>query len=295
MCSSTFKLYFMTVSFPNNQHNQTATAVQAIPAEVKNITSHKANFKTWRSNRMYRAVRYTQQPVFNISRIFTPLNLLALMFLSFFLFSCTKNKPDMTSKDQKPAEQIRMEQELPGFNEENSKPMAWEALPAELRNAIPLKTLKEGKDGQLGATLWSTYSYQMGPWGGWGGSSYSIYPPNGSRIYAMGISSGSLVDRLVIWYQRPDGTIYVGGDRGGSGGTFNIQFFSYGEHITAIGGRTGSLVDRLTIYTNKKWFSYGGYGGSPFYAAVPAGYQILGFYGGSGIYIDRIGFWVYTL
>src|SRR5688500_14094033 len=106
MCSSTFKLYFMTVSFPNNQHNQTATAVQAIPAEVKNITSHKTNFKTWRSNRMYRSVRYAQQPAFSIARIFTPVNLLALMFLSFFLFSCTKNKPDVASKDQKPAEQV---------------------------------------------------------------------------------------------------------------------------------------------------------------------------------------------
>ena len=284
----------MTISFSSKQKNQPAIALQAIPAEVKNITSHKANFKTWRSNRMYRSVRYAQQPVFSISKVFTPVNFLALMFLSFFLFSCSK-KDQMPKQEQKSAEQARMESELPGFSEKDSKPVSWEQLPSELKNAIPLKTLKEGRDGQLGATLWSTYSYSMGPWGGWGGSSFSIYPPNGSRIYAMGISSGSLVDRLVIWYQRPDGTIYVGGDRGGSGGYFNVQFFSYDERITAIGGRTGGLVDRLTVYTNKKWFSYGGNGGAPFYAAVPAGYQILGFYGGSGVYIDRIGFWVYTL
>ena len=135
----------------------------------------------------------------------------------------------------------------------------------------------------------------MGPWGSGGGIGFSIYPPDGSRIYAIGISSGSLVDRIVIWYQTWLGHIYVGGDRGGFGGYFNIQFFEPGEYITAIGARSGALVDRLTFYTNRKWFSYGGNGGSAFFAGVPAGYQILGFYGGSGAYIDRIGFWVYTL
>src|SRR5688572_31450729 len=50
------------------------------------------------------------------------------------------------------------------------------------------RSLKDGKEEQLGASLWSTYSYSMGPWGGWGGSGYSIYPPNGSRIYAIGRS-----------------------------------------------------------------------------------------------------------
>jgi hypothetical protein len=285
----------MTFSFSNKQETPATDSLQSKQAEVKYVSAHKANFKNWRSNRMYRSVRYSQQPVFGISRIFSPVNLFALMFISFFLFSCSKQKDQIAGKEQKNAEQAKMEATLPGYSEENTERVSWDQLPAQLKNAVPLKSLKAGKEDQLGASLWSTYSYQMGPWGGWGGSPYSIYPPNGSRIYAIGISSGSLIDRIVIWYQTWDGTIYIGGDRGGYGGYFNIQFFSPGEHITAIGGRSGALVDRLTVYTNYKWFSYGGSGGSPFFAAVPPGYQILGFYGGSGIYIDRIGFWVYTL
>ena len=285
----------MTFSFTTRKDNNAALPLQSTATSASKISNYKTAFKNWNSNRMYRTVRYTQTSVPVISRLFAPANLFALAFASFFLFSCSKNH-DQPAKplDAKQQEQKRLEQELPGYNEKNTTAVAWEQLPSELKNAVSVKTLKEAKEGQLGSSLWSTYSYPMGPWGGGGGSPYSIYPPSGSRIYAMAISSGSLVDRIVIWYQTAYGTIYVGGDRGGSGGTYHVQYFSPGEHITGIGGRSGGLIDRLTVYTNKKWFSYGGYGGSPFYASVPWGYQILGFYGGSGIYIDRIGFYVYT-
>jgi hypothetical protein len=72
---STPKLYFMDFSFSNRRNLQPAEPQQSKPTDAKYVSAHKAHFKTWRSNRMYRSVRYTQQPLFGISKIFSPSNL----------------------------------------------------------------------------------------------------------------------------------------------------------------------------------------------------------------------------
>lgn len=225
------------------------------------------------------------------------ISLFLVVFVSVFIFSC-KKEAEVKQQEQPANTNIQpLNTNVPHFDETNSTKVTWDQLPSELRNAVEIDT-REDKKLRVGSgvqsTAWSVYSYYIGPWGGWGGSPYYIYPPNGSRIYAMAIRSGAYVDRLTIWYQRADGTIYMGGDRGGNGGTFYLQFFASDEYIYYVGGRSGAYVDRLSIYTNKKWFSYGGNGGAAFYAGVPYGYQVLGFWGRSGSYIDQIGFYVYT-
>jgi hypothetical protein len=119
-----------------------------------------------------------------------------------------------------------------------------------------------------------------------------MLPPSYSRIYAMAIRSGTLIDRLVVWYQRSDGTIYSSG-AGGSGGVYHLHLFASDEYIYYISGRSGLAVTRLSVYTNKKSFTYGGTRGNPFYAQVPSGYQHLGFWGRSSTRVDQIGFYVY--
>lgn len=211
------------------------------------------------------------------------LNVLLFVVLTCVIFSCKKKVEDVT-----PADNSKQSTETPHYDESNSSKVAWEDLPAELKNAKPIDTSSNAR------LEYAYYSYQLGPWGGGGGGGYSIYPPNGSRIYAIAVRSGSLVDAITIWYVTPQGTIYYGGSAGGGGGGYYVQYFSADEYIYAINGRSGKYVDRLSFFTNRKSFTYGGNGGSPFYASVGAGYQILGFFGGAGGYVDRIGFWVYT-
>lgn len=235
-----------------------------------------------------------------------------MAFVVLVASSCNKHRDDLITHpriDQQdslrlPQDSVAIPQDtvdvpqdslqVPFFNESNSRKIAWENLPAELRNAAVIKSAGDQRSNLKAATT-GYYSHSIGPWGGSGGSPFSIYPPNGYRLYAIGINSGAHVDKLMIWYKNDyTNTILGAMQAGGNGGSFYMQYFTSTEYIYAVGGRSGSYVDRVTFYTNYKSFSYGGNGGSPFTASVGSAYQVLGFYGRSGAYIDRIGFYVYT-
>jgi len=219
-------------------------------------------------------------------------NGIVLLLISFHMVSCTKsNESIISSTDSQPSSVTK----VPNFNESNSTKITWDQLPEKLRNATPLSasTIEAGT-GKGGPSLRSYYGYSVGPWGGARGSSFSITPPTGSRIYAIAIRSGAVIDRLTIWYITETGTIYLGLDNGGNGGSYYLHYFSYDEYIYYVFGRSGGYVDHLSFYTNKKSFSYGGSGGSPFAVGVSNNNQILGFYGASGTLLDRIGFYVYN-
>jgi hypothetical protein len=236
-------------------------------------------------------------------------NFLALLLISIFIFSCSKeNEISLPENAGKSAEQQNPSQNLaeakltvPEFNEKNSKKVPWDQLPSELRNATQLDNSKEptkelAQKGQAQAqTAVVSYKYQVGPWGGVGGGAYYIWPTrSGSRIYAIAVRSGSLVDAITVWYLDSYGQLYRYG-AGGTGGSYRISYFSADEYIYAAGGRRGQYLDHLYIWTNKKTLSYGGYGGTYFQYVTPSSYyQILGFFGGSGTLIDRIGFYVYS-
>jgi hypothetical protein len=207
-----------------------------------------------------------------------------MVALSTAIFSCKKMEQATPAAPTNPAVNAK----LPEFNEKNSTAVTWDQLPENLRTAQVISVKNTAP------TVDATYKYYIGPWGGGGGGAYYIYPTGSyDRIYAVAMRAGAYVDALIIWYVRPDGTLYSY-YKGGSGGSYYIQYLSSSEYISAIGGRSGSYIDRLTIYTNYKSFSYGGNGGSPFYAGVAYGDQILGFFGGSGAYVDRLGGYVYS-
>lgn len=177
------------------------------------------------------------------------------------------------------------------FNEKNSTAISWNQLPENLKNAEIYESLvSPGTTSKVQAS----YITSVGPWGGSGGKAFAIYPTTSTdKIYAIGVRSGTYIDGLSIWYQRTNGSLYAY-VVGGTGGTFYLRAFQPNERITAIAGRSGNILDRLTIYTNLQSFSYGGNGGSAFYAGAGAA-QILGFYGGSGTLVDRIGAYIYSL
>ena len=161
--------------------------------------------------------------------------------------------------------------------------LTWDEFPAELKNAKQITTYEDSK--------YSVYSHKFGPFGGNGGSYFGITPPNGTTIHAVGLRVGSLIDKIIVWYRRASGTIYVGMNKGGNGRTYKVLYFRHGEYIRRISGRASNLINRLNIYTNKgRSISGGGSGGRTFYAEVPAGYMILGFWGRSGRFVDQIGF-----
>jgi hypothetical protein len=214
------------------------------------------------------------------------LSLIAMTALTVIMCSCNKNNDIQPASEKMttPAAQVN------SFNEKNSTALSWNQLPENLRNAEIISS-----DITTSALNKTTASYitSVGPWGGGGGTSYAVYPTASTdKIYAMGFRSGSFIDGLSVWYIRTNGTIYAY-VVGGTGGTFYLQPFSATERITAIAGRSGTYLDRLTIYTNAKSFSYGGNGGTAFYAGTNNS-QILGFYGGAATYVDRIGAYVYS-
>jgi hypothetical protein len=212
------------------------------------------------------------------------LNFIAMITMTvFILSSCEKESIQPAEQKAAPVESGNF------FNEKNSKAITWNEFPENLRNAEAHTAFAENT-GKIAAS----YITVVGPWGGGGGGAYYIYPAGGSdKIYAIGIRAGAYVDALTVWYVRPNGTLYSYGV-GGTGGAFYLQLITSTERITAIGGRSGAYLDRLTIYTNYKTFSYGGNGGNPFYASA-LGYQILGFFGGAGKYVDRLGGYIYSL
>ncbi len=232
-------------------------------------------------------------------------NFIALLLLSIFVFSCSK-KNDVTVPNSSSTQTQQLstspnlaaiKRNVPEFTEKNSIKVTWAELPEQLRNATRMESAKEQpQKGEVNAPAAAiNYQYYVGPWGGTGGGAYYIWPTRGaSRIYAIAVRSGIYVDAITVWYVDANGQLYSYG-AGGGGGSYYLSYFSADEYIYAAGGRSYSLLDHLYIWTNKKSLSYGGNGGNYFQYVTPSSYyQILGFFGGSGSYIDRMGFYIYS-
>lgn len=209
--------------------------------------------------------------------------LLATIMLFVLATSCQKDDVlNDTSIDI-----LEAAKKLPHYNDSNSELIAWENFPDELKNAE-----------QIGGnqTQNKAYSYADGPYGGGGGSAFNFNPSTTDRIHSIAMNTGRVVDKIIVYYIKPDGSIYTGLNQGGNGGSYYIQFFQTNEYIKNVSGKSGSKLDRLTIITNKKSFTYGGNGGSSFNISIPpSGFHVLGFFGRSGSKIDNIGFYIHTL
>ncbi len=223
-----------------------------------------------------------------------PLHAMVFMLLAGVLFSCQPEQEKVNPTPTTAGVDNAVE-----YDESNTPKMTWEQLPAELRNAIPIETTESSPNGREAVAI---FTYKFGPFGGRGGYPFNISPPNYSRLLAVAIRSGSLIDRIQFWYRRSDGTIYTAG-AGGSGGLYYLKYFETGEYIYKVTGLSnGTYVNRLRFYTRKtgsastfRILTYGGPDGNPFYAEVPPGYQLFGFWGKAGSLVDNIGFYGYTL
>lgn len=101
-------------------------------------------------------------------------------------------------------------------------------------------------------------------------------PPDGARIVAIKIQSGSLIDRIQVIWSDPtdtDGDLIYGSFHGGGGGDISTFTLDFDEYITEFKGKYGEYIDSLIIVTNKREsIQYGGSGGSHSYSiTVPEG------------------------
>lgn len=89
---------------------------------------------------------------------------------------------------------------------------------------------------------------------------------------------------------------YENGERskshGGWGGSYDFWRVPTGEHIEKVNLRAGDVIDSIQFITDKGSRSprWGQDGGDSYTIEIPTGYKIVGFFGGDGQWLDRIGF-----
>lgn len=138
----------------------------------------------------------------------------------------------------------------------------------------------------------SQETYRMGPSGGLGGNRfYDSNIPSNSRVREVVVRNGSWIDAIQIIHEIPGRGSMRFRSHGGEGGRVSRFTLNNDEYIKAIEGRYGRFVDSIRIYTNRRSSArYGGTGGTvSYYYEAPAGFEIVGFHGHSGRYVDSIG------
>ncbi len=136
------------------------------------------------------------------------------------------------------------------------------------------------------------HAQAVGPSGGAGGGPFADPQElNTIKVVRITIRSGAYVDAVQMTLERPDGSLITFDHHGGFGGGEQNFDLEAGEHVTSIDGRYGAYVDHINIHTDHgRVLSGGGGGGVEGYSyTAPPGFEIAGFIGRSGAYIDAIG------
>ena len=178
--------------------------------------------------------------------------------------------------------------------------IAREDFPDELKNAIPISKNELQEPNLQSKNDFDDFCF--GCVGGPGGYPFSsntnviqdnglFYSSRGLKIYAIGISSGRVIDKLVVYYTNASGDIFLGLETGGDGGRYAMHYLEDDEYLFEINVWSARLIDRLEFVTNKQRFEYGGNGGYYPHSirVLTRGNQIIGFRGRSGQHIDAIG------
>jgi len=112
------------------------------------------------------------------------------------------------------------------------------------------------------------------------------------------ISAGSYIDSITVSYVGANDIPYGTYKMGGNGGSENIIQFSSSEFLEVIQGSFGDAGFQDSFVTVLKSFifvnhypgsKYGTGDDAGFEYSIPSGYEIIGFWGGAGKYVDRLG------
>ena len=157
-----------------------------------------------------------------------------------------------------------------------------------------------GRSGHL-LNSTGTYSVELlkksDLYGGEGGGEFDdkadIKTPPIVRISAIHVWSALLVDAIQVEYLLVGGNFLLGNKHGeGNSNNLTTVTFAEGEELVGLEGQTGdNYVDQISFITKKQDGSDGKYG--PFGRIGKETFtisgKILGFYGFSGLLIDKIG------
>jgi len=124
-----------------------------------------------------------------------------------------------------------------------------------------------------------------------------VFAKDDCRISEMIINSGLDIDSITVSYVGDTADMAYGSYKmGGNGGGEHIIQLAKGEYLTRIIGEYSDVVKNLQYWTSRGVSgALGTSGAVNFDYQAPAGYQIIGFWGGSGAYIDRIGVAIRTV
>lgn len=218
--------------------------------------------------------------------------LLVLSIWILTLSSCQKEST-LTQDDHKA--------DVTYYNAENTTAVPWEELPELMRNAEFTSStqpkITDLEDGNRSDCV--NFAGLTPALGGSGNTHFFMFPESScDRIYGMVIKAGSFVDAIFIVYQREDGTTYIPSYAGGNGGVWYGYLFEDDERITHLAYKHSNVINQINIQTiyshGVHEFHHGGNGGTfrSFYAG--SNRQILGLYGESGLYLNKLGGVLYT-
>lgn len=132
---------------------------------------------------------------------------------------------------------------------------------------------------------------QQGPCGSGGGISFKDDFTQMKKIIGFYIRSGDWIDSIGLKYEDDDGTPQLTDLHGGAGGRERTEDFDQNEYIIRIFGTYRTFVNSLCIVTNlnKTYETIPRTSGQEFNFKAPEGYQICGFHGRCGNFLDSIG------
>ncbi len=121
-----------------------------------------------------------------------------------------------------------------------------------------------------------------------GGSPFRDNPPDSGNVTQVQVYYGSGAGVYAVQMVLSTGPLGWHGKQQGALATTTLD---PGEYITKINGRGFAIIDQISFVTNtgRTIGPYGGSGGGPFSLSADAGYEIVGFFGRSGLAIDQIG------
>jgi hypothetical protein len=119
---------------------------------------------------------------------------------------------------------------------------------------------------------------------------YEIIAKEDCRIREIIVNAGDCIDALTVAYAGLKDHGYGTFRMGGTGGQERFIQLGDGEYISRISGEYSYVVKNLEIKTSHNiTYAFGTPGDVRFQYTAPEGHQIIGFWGGVGSVVDRIG------
>ena len=143
----------------------------------------------------------------------------------------------------------------------------------------------------LGVTLRPAWVARLGAFGGAGGTAFTHVAPAGTHISSVLVRAGSNIDNLRFTYV--DSNLQPAGDTGwfgtSMGGTLSTFTVPGGDYLERIELWQGGAVDRIRLTTHAGVTATYGSFVSTYADMTIACHEIVGFFGGIGNLVDRLG------